>query len=212
MAGATPRDAASLIVYRHRDKRLQTLMGKRSERAKFAPGIYVFPGGNVEQVDKSVDTPHCFDAQDLTGRDDSKLPTLAITAIRETWEETGVMVGVEGKVDGTGSPAWAAFESSGLVPAPHKLHYIGRAITPMYSPTRYHARFFATEWKNCEGEIKGGGELSNLRWVDATNPENLPMYDVTEYMLEQLNKMLNSQETRNLVVSYRLNETLLRYE
>ncbi len=212
MAGAKPRDAASLIIYRHQDNRLQALMGKRSEQAKFAPGIYVFPGGNLEHVDKSLDIPHCFDALGLTIRKDSSLPTLAITAIRETWEETGVMVAVKGKVDANESPAWTAFENSGLVPAPHFLTYIGRAITPTYSTTRYHARFFATEWKNCEGNILSGGELSNLRWVDVANPENLPMYDVTEFMLEQLSSLYQDHESPRPVLSYRLGKTLIRYE
>ena len=212
MAGANLRDAASLIIYRHQQNRLQALMGKRSDQAKFAPGIYVFPGGNIETEDGKIHTAPGFNTSGLSARAAKKLPLLALTAIRETWEETGLMVAQKGQQLQASGTSWDAFSNLGLSPAPHRLEYLGRAITPTYSSTRFHARFFATEWKNCEGEIQSDGELSNIRWVDITNPENLPMYDVTEYMLDQLNSMLNAQTTKNLVVSYRLNETLLRYE
>ena len=67
---------------------------------------------------------------------------LAWTAIRETWEETGILVGKEGSFEPRRSnPATAAFQNAGLVPAPGHLDYIVRAVTPTHSPIRFDTRF-----------------------------------------------------------------------
>ena len=46
-----PRDAASLLIYRHRGAQLEVLMGKRRPGARFLPDVYVFPGGALDKAD-----------------------------------------------------------------------------------------------------------------------------------------------------------------
>jgi 8-oxo-dGTP pyrophosphatase MutT (NUDIX family) len=52
---STPRPAASVVLLRrggkHAQRALEVLMLKRSEEAKFMPGVWVFPGGSVDDVD-----------------------------------------------------------------------------------------------------------------------------------------------------------------
>ena len=98
------------------------------------------------------------------------LPTtqaLALAAIRETFEETGLIVGhplAPGeKAPRTTSSAWAEFFDTGHLPALDKLDYVARAITPPYRPIRFHARFFITDADHATGTLGGSGELIDLR-------------------------------------------------
>ena len=212
MKPAKARDAASLVIYQRDGEQIKVLMGRRSAKASFAPGVYVFPGGNIEITDKNLQIPFRFDVSGLSKNAARLLPVLAITAIRETWEETGIKVAEQVEAEAETGPQWEGFRGPGHVPAPHRLSYLGRAITPTESRTRYHARFFATDWKHCQGELRSDGELSDLQWVESSNPMALPMYDVTEFMLEQLGNLLYSPTFPRPVLSYRLGHTLVRYE
>src|SRR5262252_2020164 len=82
-----PRDAASLILLRQREAGLEVLIGRRGKGARFMPGRYVFPGGRVTAED----------AQAWAGEieNDEERRTLALkrAALRETFEETGLVVG-----------------------------------------------------------------------------------------------------------------------
>ena len=51
---ATPRDAATLILYRQTSDGPRILMGCRSEGHDFMPNKYVFPGGRVDDEDELV--------------------------------------------------------------------------------------------------------------------------------------------------------------
>jgi 8-oxo-dGTP pyrophosphatase MutT (NUDIX family) len=52
---STPRPAAGIVLLRrggkHSERALEVLMLKRSEEAKFMPGVWVFPGGAVDAAD-----------------------------------------------------------------------------------------------------------------------------------------------------------------
>ena len=86
MQGATP--AASLIVMRDRlGDAPELLIVRRSSRLAFAAGAYVFPGGRVEAADADLAARLCphLEPDDGAGR---------IAAVRETIEETGIVVGL----------------------------------------------------------------------------------------------------------------------
>ncbi len=59
---STPRPAAGIVLLRrggrHRERALELLMLKRSEEAKFMPGVWVFPGGSVDAADGEEDAGH----------------------------------------------------------------------------------------------------------------------------------------------------------
>src|SRR5439155_23611313 len=83
-----PRDAASLIILRGAGRGLEVLAGRRPGHVKFMPGVYVFPGGAVDPEDR---LPWQVEAggEQLAPR----LVRCARAALRETWEEAGVVVG-----------------------------------------------------------------------------------------------------------------------
>jgi 8-oxo-dGTP pyrophosphatase MutT (NUDIX family) len=93
-----PRDAASLILLREGKSGLEVLIGRRGKGARFMPGRYVFPGGRV--------TPE--DARAWAGERADPAPAgllaLKRAALRETFEETGLVLG-EGPWTGTGNGA-----------------------------------------------------------------------------------------------------------
>ncbi len=151
-----PRDAATLIIIRTDGGHgaPQVLMGKRHEAHKFMPNKFVFPGGRVDPGDCRLKT-----ADDLHPRVAEKLMTrmrgtpsmarargLALAAVRETFEETGLVIGkAPGRPENTRSEAWRAFHRSGYSPALGGLRFFARAITPPGRPRRFDTRFFVTE-------------------------------------------------------------------
>src|SRR5271154_4628195 len=99
-----PRDAATLILVERPDRGpARVLMGKRHARHLFMPGKFVFPGGRVEPEDRRMAAAGKLDAhveEKLNARVPRPSPSfaraLALAAIRETFEETGLAIGVLG--------------------------------------------------------------------------------------------------------------------
>ena len=83
-----PRDAASLILLRGAGGELEVLAGRRPRHVRFMPGVHVFPGG-------AIDLPDCRAWNVETGAEavGPRLARSARAALRETWEEVGVLVG-----------------------------------------------------------------------------------------------------------------------
>jgi recombination protein RecT len=84
---ASTRPAATVLLLRDTPEGIEVLMTRRSMTASFAPGAYVFPGGGVDAVDAAA---HGY-ARRRPGQSDLHL-TQAIAAIRESFEELGVLL------------------------------------------------------------------------------------------------------------------------
>jgi 8-oxo-dGTP pyrophosphatase MutT (NUDIX family) len=195
-----PRDAASLVIHRRVGKRVEVLMGRRSETARFKPGMYVFPGGGLERADhrvrtRSVLAPTIVERLAVAGSA-SRGHALALAAVRETWEEVGVMVGEPGDIGTNPSPSWQAFQARGIEPPLGRLSYLGRAITPSVQPIRFHARFFAVDAALAHGEPRPSGELHDVQWVPLADVQGLEVMAVTLLMLEALSRQLHARDTR----------------
>ena len=151
-------------------------MGRRAARHRFVPGHYVFPGGRVDRRDfgAEVRSPLRNDVQErLCASCKPRLAhALAVAAVRETWEETGLALG--------------EVSEGALRPALGALDYVQRAITPPQSPIRFHARFFAVEAGQLSGKLEGNGELLDLAWRPVADCLRLPIVDVTEFLLRRL--------------------------
>src|SRR5690606_27634792 len=121
------------------------------------PGVYVFPGGMLEREDHRV-RPVSGLAADIVPRiavagSQHRANALALAAIRETFEESGLVVGVPGDPGPSADPSWRALRARGIAPALAPLCYLGRAITPSIQPIRFHARFFAVDARHVSGEL-----------------------------------------------------------
>ena len=97
---ASPVDAATLLLVNFNNKSPTVLMGKRHSRHSFMPDKYVFPGGKVDQCDRKINVAgalHPIVEERLMKQTRSPSPikarSFALAAIRETFEETGIMLG-----------------------------------------------------------------------------------------------------------------------
>jgi 8-oxo-dGTP pyrophosphatase MutT (NUDIX family) len=184
-APARPRHAASLILLRPGRDGIEVLMGRRGRNARFMPGRYVFPGGGVAPEDRR---PWLGETGHPPGAGwDPTLLRLARAALRETFEETGLVLGrpaTATPVDGTPrSPIERAYLAQRALPDFEILTYIGRAITPTSSPMRFHARFFLGDGSNAMGALVENGELEDLRWRPIDVAADDAISDVTRFML-----------------------------
>jgi 8-oxo-dGTP pyrophosphatase MutT (NUDIX family) len=182
-SAVAPRDASSLILMRIGGDVPSVLLGRRSTAARFMPGYYVFPGGRVGPEDR---LESCTNERGSRGPSAHEL-SLKRAAIRETFEETGLLVGhpvLPTRDRPARTPLERAYEARGLDTAIDALSYIGRAITPRESPMRFNTRFFVADGALAHGELASNGELDDLGWRPIEECRFLPMADVTRFMLE----------------------------
>jgi 8-oxo-dGTP pyrophosphatase MutT (NUDIX family) len=191
-----PRDAATLIIVRGQS---EVLLGVRSAKHVFMPHMYVFPGGKVDGGDARVSSPMALrpevEAKLTQSVSAARARALAMTAVRETFEETGLIIGRKtNKPPQTRSPGWRPFFATGFVPALDKLDYVARAITPPGGVRRFDARFFLVDAAEVSGELNGNGELEDLAWVPLATASSLPLSEITEMMLDCLRKRLTGAD------------------
>lgn len=200
-----PRDAATLIIVRRDGAVPQVLMGKRHENHKFMPGKYVFPGGRVDFADSRVRP-----IADLKPRDASKLmkrmtggPTagraraMAMAAVRETFEETGIPLGraTGARHVQSRSKPWQAFLDTGARPDLSALRFVARAITPPGRPRRYDTRFFLTtaeDWQDVSFRAAPSEELTDVLWVGLEEARELDLPRVTSFLLQRLGERIDA--------------------
>jgi 8-oxo-dGTP pyrophosphatase MutT (NUDIX family) len=143
-----PRDAATLLVIRRDGPVPRVLMGRRVRGHAFMPDKWVFPGGRIHPSDYRVKAASDLapDAAAALARTctSARARALAATAIRETFEETGLIVGRAGR-GGTRSTEWREFLGTGHLPDLAPLAFVARAITPPARTRRFDARFFTVD-------------------------------------------------------------------
>src|SRR5271167_1913871 len=181
-----PRDAASLILLRGADTTLEVLVGRRPLTARFMPGVYVFPGGAIDPPDRRP-----WMVESATESLAPKLARAARAALRETWEEVGVLVGrpaeplpAEDLTAPAGGTIEQAYRQRGLAAAMDLLTYVGRAITPTHSSRRFNTRFFLADGESVFGKPMASAELEDARWhpIGSGDLED-GLRDVTRFML-----------------------------
>jgi 8-oxo-dGTP pyrophosphatase MutT (NUDIX family) len=183
-----PRDAASLVLIRDGSRGPEVLMGRRPKTARFMPGVHVFPGGAVDEADFALECDRQL-ADDVLARlrRQARQPlahALAWAAVRETWEETGLLLGASGRVAGrAGCPAIEAFSAAGLAPDFAALDYLMRAVTPPYIRIRFNTRFFIADGAGARGPLKPNPELEEVGWHPIDEALALPIINVTEIVL-----------------------------
>jgi 8-oxo-dGTP pyrophosphatase MutT (NUDIX family) len=187
-----PRDAATLIIIRNQQ---EVLLGVRNAHHVFMPHRYVFPGGRVDagdaRVSCPVNLPAAEEAKLLQSVSPARARGLAMAAVRETFEETGLILGhAHQDPPRSRSLHWQPFFRAGFVPALDRLHYFARAITPPGMVRRFDARFFITDTEYVHGSLEGNGELGDLRWVPLTEVEDYPLAPITQLVLGLLTQHL----------------------
>ena len=198
-----PQDSATLIIIDEREEPY-VLMGRRAPQHEFMPNKFVFPGGRVDRGDTQVN-PHQKLRTPIKRRlskevsskmTAKRLQGLALAAIRETFEETGLIIGHKTTEKLTsGHQGWRDFFSYGVAPSLRNLDFIGRAITPPARTRRYDTRFFmveAEEIYNNPQDIKGTGELLDIQWLPLSKAEDLDLPIITRKVLFDISERLQT--------------------
>jgi 8-oxo-dGTP pyrophosphatase MutT (NUDIX family) len=219
-----PKDAATLILVDRSQTTPKVLVGKRHDNVVFMPGKFVFPGGRVDKADNRIPVaasiPKELEANLLKGSPKitpSRARSLAVAAIREACEETGLCLGrksdgaspnldgprlegprLEGpKLEGP----WQPFADAGLLPDPSGLFLIARAITPPGRIKRFDTRFFTADASaithRVEGVIHPDAELVELVWVELGSKPLADLHPMTKNVLGELERRLATGPLRH---------------
>ncbi|WP_017573264.1 NUDIX hydrolase [Nocardiopsis halotolerans] len=200
-----PRPAATVMLLRPAGGRaaadrsgsgadgpMEVLLMRRVRSMGFAPGAYVFPGGGVDERDADGDLPWTGPGPEewarTLGTDVPMARALVCAAVRETFEETGVLLASEPERAGeeaitldTDSEEWerdrlglidrsrsftGVLARRGLVLRSEWLRAWSRWITPKAEPRRYDTWFFVAELPPGQAARDVGGEADLTRWTD----------------------------------------------
>src|SRR6266481_2361081 len=184
---ARPRDAATVMLLRSGQVGLEVYMLRRQATMAFAPGAFVFPGGSVDARDAdeqvawagpdAAEWGRVFDAPPAQAR------ALVCAAVRETFEESGVLLAGESGdsvVADTTSDGWEAdrhalldrsislaelLGARNLVLRADLLRPWSRWITPVVQPRRFDTRFFAAALPAGQRTRDVGGEAAAVQWI-----------------------------------------------
>ena len=197
------RDAASILLIRRDLDEPAVLMGQRGAGAAFMPNKYVFPGGAVDPGDAAVPVASSLSAScayrlGLQAAPDCA-PAIAAAAIRELWEETGLILGRKGAWQAEPPGDWRSFAEAGYLPVASSLRFIFRAITPAGRPRRFDARFFLADAAEVAGDpedfSRASDELGHLHWVPLGAVRRLDLPFITEVVLGEVAAELAGRST-----------------
>ena len=184
------REAATVIIARQGAGGPEVLLLRRSAKVGFFPMAWVFPGGRLDPADVAMAS---HSAGDVAGLPDVARP-LAVAAVRECFEESGVWLGSGTPPDGlrealnagsaTLSPAL------GLVPDLARLRLWSRWVTPVIETRRYDTWFFLTVAPPSQIASHDDGETVDSAWVRPADVlhqhERFPLAPPTFRTLEEL--------------------------
>ena len=210
-----PRDSASLIIVDHSGARAKVLMGKRHASHKFMPNKFVFPGGRVDPSDRKVNIAGPLDPvveervlRHVQRPSPMKARALALAAIRETFEETGLLIGETdlGAPPEIADTPWAEFTAREIWPALDRLHFVARAITPPSLPKRFDTRFFLIDAEAIAAQVDNivgpDAELTELEWVPLGETGDLEIARITGMILDEVRIRLEGRLSPFLPVPF----------
>lgn len=188
-APVQPRDAASVLLLRAAPDQpgVEVYMLRRARSMAFAPGASAFPGGSVDPRDAEDEVawagPDAATWGDLLAAPPALARALVCAAVRETFEESGVLLAgpaAGALVEDTSSPDWEADRTAlldrslslaqllarrGLVLRSDLLRPWARWITPLMEARRYDTRFFAAALPPGQRTRDVGGEAEQVVWT-----------------------------------------------
>ena len=200
------KQAATLILIRNLGSGIEVYMTERPGTRDF-PGLHVFPGGKVDEHDHQLE--HLCER--LTDIEASRQLNLEagglgywVTAIRESFEEAGVLLAYSDTPSRTGEefPLVATSEDQpelrialrdgeialgdflanhALRLATDRLHYFSHWITPASAPRRYDARFFVCDMPELQETSPDASEVASAVWISPA--EALSRYKRKEWAM-----------------------------
>ena len=215
------RDAATIVLMRDGAAGLEAYLLRRVASMAFAAGMHVFPGGRVDPADTAAHTEWFGtspdDWADVLSADAALAHGLVCAAVRETFEESGVLLAGAG-IDDVADVSTSDWEVDRLALIDHKQSLSGllarrglglRAdllrpwahwITPEAEPRRYDTRFFVAALPAGQHTRDVGGEADATMWLtprealDRHAREELEMLPPTIITLTELSRFDTTAE------------------
>lgn len=214
-SNSRPFDAATMLILDRAAGAPRVLMGKRHPGHKFMPGKFVFPGGRLDAGDRRMVATGALPLpceERLLKRSVrpslSKARALALAAIRETYEETGLIFGATdlGAPELVPEGSWTAFGEAGVFPDLSAVTFVARAITPPRRPKRFDTRFFTVDRAAVGHEIGGmvgpDSELIELVWVSFEEAQALDLPTITKVILREVEARIEAGFGAHLPVPF----------
>jgi 8-oxo-dGTP pyrophosphatase MutT (NUDIX family) len=211
---AAPRDASTVILLRDSSEGLLVYLLRRVSSMKFAPGAYVFPGGSVDRRDGDLAVawsgPSPAEWGSAFGATETLARELVCAAVRETFEESGVLLAgpaSDAIVPDTSGDDWEADRQAlldrsqslaellarrGLVLRGDLLRPWAHWITPEIEERRYDTRFFVAALPDGQRTRDVSTESDRVTWVRpgdaaaAARRGDMPMLPPTLVTLTEL--------------------------
>ncbi|HEY1838562.1 MAG TPA: hypothetical protein VGG36_12955 [Rhizomicrobium sp.] len=204
-----PKDAATLVLVRRNADGPRVLMGQRHGSMAFMANKYVFPGGRVDPGDQRIALggdlkPHVRQKLVKHASED-RARGLALAAIRETFEETGLLLGERAaKFPRTRNAAWRRFFAHGIAPRLDALEFIARAITPPNRTRRFDARFFMADASAIAHtlDVQDNDELLTPRWPTLAEARALDLPSITRTVLDEVEARLHEGDNPSRPVPF----------
>jgi len=210
------RNAATVVLLRDMTGSPKVLMGQRGKSAAFMPNKFVFPGGALDPVDAHIRLSGglgeaCMAR--LAEKSEDIAEALILAAIREVWEETGLLLGRSdpgalSMVD-TVPEDWKSFFAHGVLPSGDGMRFVFRAVTPPGRARRFDARFFAVDADRVHGDLddfaQASDELSHLQWIPLDKARSFDLPFITEVVLAEIEADIADPD-RNARVPFFFNE------
>jgi 8-oxo-dGTP pyrophosphatase MutT (NUDIX family) len=205
---AAPRSAATVVLMRPGDESFEVYLQRRAATMAFAPNMYAFPGGSVDPRDAAGDVawagpPPARWAKRL-GLPESEARAVVCAAIREVFEECGVLLAGPNESTVVGDVSSADWESArvallaretalvdllgarGLAVRSDLLWPWARWLTPEFEPRRFDTFFFLARLPDEQATRDVGGESEHSTWQSPAEAARLPMLPPTKYTLGEL--------------------------
>jgi 8-oxo-dGTP pyrophosphatase MutT (NUDIX family) len=198
-----PKDAATLVLVKRDADGARVLMGQRHGNMAFMANKYVFPGGRLDPGDQRITLggalkPHVAEKLEKQVAP-ARARGLALAAIRETFEEAGLLLGERAeKFPRTRSTAWQKFFAHGIAPRLDALEFIARAITPPNRTRRFDARFFMADASAIAHTLdtKDNEELLTPCWLTLPEARALDLPSITRSVLEEVEARIHDGHDR----------------
>ncbi|WP_141725137.1 NUDIX hydrolase [Micromonospora pallida] len=184
VARTAPRPAVTVVLLRDGEPGLEAFLLECASTMAFAPRQTVFPGGSLDAADAHV---RAFaDCEELAswgkgfGCDLEHAAQLLVAAVREVFEESGVLLALDTRtghpIPGAGLAACRqelvtktrtfadVLEATGAVLSPALLYPWARWVTPEWSPRRYDTHFLVAALPTGQWATDGSGEAVSVAW------------------------------------------------
>ena len=194
-----PRDAATLFIVRRDGPKPRVLMGKRHGGHDFMPNLWVFPGGRVDKADFRA--PYATDLRpEVAGKfhayiSPGKARALGLAAIRETFEEAGLLLAKPVEPRPAAGP-WRDFLAQGVAPDLAALSIVYRAVTPPMLAKRFDTWFLMADAEHLVSLERQPdcGELEEIAWFDFEAALDLKLPMVTRSVIADVMTRLEQPE------------------